>query len=195
MNRTCGSCTLCCKLVPVEQLGKRAGERCRYQSHKGCRIYATLGTISPECRLWSCQWLVDPETLGLGRPDRSHYVVDIMPDFIGAHDPDTGRVEDVQVMQVWVDPDYPEAWRDPALLRYIEHVAVTRQQATLIRFNSADALAVFAPAIMADGEWHEKRSGQPPDGSVWRNPMAPIHDRTARIAQDAATRRRDGGTG
>ena len=198
--RACGSCTLCCKLVPVETLGKAAGVRCTHQSHKGCQVYAKLAAISPECRLWSCQWLVDPdpEARTLRRPDRSHYVIDIMPDYIGARDPDTGDIRDVPVMQVWVDPDHREARRDPALLRYIEHIARTRGMATLIRFDGeGGAIAIFAPSLMADGAWHE--SGGIITGSSgsssWRNPMAAIHERTAQRAQEAAARRRDDGTG
>lgn len=82
MNRTCGDCQLCCKLLPVRAVGKGANERCRHQRFgKGCAIYHHP-SFPVECRVWSCRWLVDPEAHGLSRPDRTHYVVDIMPDFL-----------------------------------------------------------------------------------------------------------------
>ena len=41
MTRHCGGCTLCCKLIPVEELNKPAGARCKHvRTGKGCSIYA-----------------------------------------------------------------------------------------------------------------------------------------------------------
>jgi len=82
MTRQCGDCQLCCKLLPVKSLAKLAGQRCSHQKHhKGCAVYKQLGRVSPECRLWNCRWLVADDTAELSRPDRSHYVLDLMPDF------------------------------------------------------------------------------------------------------------------
>jgi hypothetical protein len=33
MDRQCGDCQLCCKLLPVRTLGKAAGQRCKHQRH------------------------------------------------------------------------------------------------------------------------------------------------------------------
>ena len=30
-------------------------------SARGCAVYVQLENVSPECRLWSCMWLVDPD--------------------------------------------------------------------------------------------------------------------------------------
>jgi len=44
--RVCGSCSLCCKLLPIPPLNKPAGKRCDYQRHgKGCTIYAPLAGL------------------------------------------------------------------------------------------------------------------------------------------------------
>lgn len=173
-GRHCGDCTLCCRLVPVERISKPANTRCRHQTRRGCAIYQHLPEVVPECRLWSCQWLVDPDAAGLHRPDRVHYVIDLMPDFIGAHDPyGTGsdEVVNVPVMQVWADPQHPHAWEgDTALWRHIEHVAATRRQATLVRIANNRAIAIFAPCLMADHQWHRKESGMAPSGT-WTNPL------------------------
>ena len=184
-GRHCGGCTLCCKLVPVEILHKVAGERCRFQSHKGCKVYRTP-RFPEECGLWSCRWLVDPDASGLRRPDRSHYVVDVMPDFIGVSDNASGAVESVAVMQVWCDPEHPDAWRDPALRRYIEHVAQAQRAATIIRFGSRRAIVVFAPCLTDDGAWHERESEAAPTGSGWQNPLDPLRARSRAMREALA---------
>lgn len=183
--RICGDCTLCCRLVPVETLGKAANTKCRHQSRRGCSIYEHLADLVPDCRLWSCQWLVDPEATELRRPDRVHYVIDIMPDFIGMQDAEQGTVKSMPVLQVWVDPDHPDAWeRDAALRRYIEHVGATRGQATLVRLGSKRGIAIFPPPLTDDGGWHRRESSEAQPATEWRNPMEEIH-RTAKAMRPA----------
>lgn len=154
-KRTCGGCTLCCKLLPVGSLGKGANTRCQHQHvGKGCAVYAQLENVSPECRLWSCMWLVDPdpEAAKLHRPDRCHYVIDILPDIARATPDDGGEPWEFLQMQVWVDPAYPEAADDPTLRAWIEHIAATRNMPALIRFGSR-AGYTLAPPSMTGGEW------------------------------------------
>src|SRR5262245_37028912 len=92
-TRHCGECTLCCKLLPVHggplingirmpsDLDKPAGERCKYQRHgKGCTVYKSY-KMPTCCRVWNCRWLVNDDTQDQSRPDRSHLVIDIVPDF------------------------------------------------------------------------------------------------------------------
>ena len=67
-GRSCGSCKLCCTLVPVQlrEGHKPSGVRCPHLTSRGCGIYAT----QPEpCAAWSCKWLFDEATAGLRRPD------------------------------------------------------------------------------------------------------------------------------
>jgi hypothetical protein len=168
--RQCGDCQLCCKLVPVHEkepwpgrkpVDKKAGQRCEHQRHhKGCVIYDNRPMC---CGLWYCRWLVNDDADELSRPDRSHYVIDVMPDFIILKDNATGAEQHVQVVQIWIDPSYPEAHRDPALRRWL----LRRAQegiAALIRFNERDAITVFAPPFDANGQWHEIVGGQPGPG-------------------------------
>jgi hypothetical protein len=158
LTRQCGDCQLCCKLLPVRSLDKGAGVRCQHQRHhKGCAVYATLGRVSPECKLWNCRWLVEDGTEGLSRPDRSHYVLDLMPDFVTFRDNATGEAQHIEVVQIWVDPKYPDAHRDPALRAYMERRA-DQGAAALVRWDNERALAVFAPALNADRQWHEVES-------------------------------------
>jgi hypothetical protein len=101
MTRQCGECTLCCKLLPVRELGKGANTTCEHAKFKkGCAVYHT--TIPHSCRLWNCRWLVEDDTADQSRPDRAGYVIDIMPDFITATDNETGERFRVEVVQIWV---------------------------------------------------------------------------------------------
>ena len=154
-KRSCGECTLCCRLVPVRELHKGAGERCQHQRHTGCRIYDKRPT---SCRFWTCRWLSADDTAELSRPDRSHYVIDAMPDYIQVMDNDTGTQVEIPVVQVWLDPKHPDAYRDPALRAYLERRAVDGY-AALIRLNARDGFSLFAPPLASDGQWHEIRHG------------------------------------
>jgi hypothetical protein len=156
-KRECGSCQLCCVLLPVEELEKPALKRCQHQKHgKGCAIY---GRHPLSCQVWSCRWLVDDEHGDLARPDRSHFVVDILPDIIRMTQPPAASREE-QVIVVWLDPAYPDAHRDEGLRRYIERFG----RPALIRTGSDDSMMLFPPSYVGDGQWHE-RGGQRADPS------------------------------
>ena len=158
MKRQCGDCQLCCKLLPVPPLQKLAGTSCRFQKfHKGCTVYHKPQMPS-ECALWNCRWLVNNDTADLPRPDRAHYVIDIMPDFITVSQDETGVKQNIQVAQVWIDPKHPDAHRDPGLRRWMFRRA-QEGIATIVRYNAKDAIVIFAPPFDSGGEWHEIVSG------------------------------------
>ena len=118
-DRQCGDCQLCCKLLPVKTLAKGAGVRCGHQrAHKGCAVYRRPG-MPAECALWVCRWLINDDAAVLRRPDRAHYVIDVVPDFVTLQEDETGKVQHIQVVQVWVDPGFPDAHRDPALRAWL----------------------------------------------------------------------------
>jgi len=184
-GRHCGGCTLCCRLLPIkaaayprERIGnavnemiaqgfakpadfagmmpefdKPAGKPCPHQRHhKGCTVYRRRPF---GCRMWSCRWLTNVDTADLRRPDRSRVVIDVMPDFVTLTT-DEGQRANIEVVQLWVDPATPDAWREPSILAYLERRAA-EGIAALIRFDSHDAVTVFAPALSQDGQWHEVR--------------------------------------
>lgn len=77
-QRACGSCSLCCRVLRVEELAKPAGRDCVHQRREGgaaggCGIYPSRPAI---CRDYRCLWLQggleDDE-----RPDRIGAVVDL----------------------------------------------------------------------------------------------------------------------
>lgn len=150
MSRKCADCQLCCRLLPVVELGKPANQKCQHQKFgAGCTIY---DRCPPSCRLWSCQWLMGGEdTESLRRPDRAHYAVDIMPDFIKLAAAD-GKVTEIPVVQVWLDPRHPQAWRDASLKAYLAKRGV-KGFAALIRRGSKEGFVMFPPAMTSNGEW------------------------------------------
>jgi hypothetical protein len=158
MRRQCGDCQLCCKLLPVRSIHKKAGERCRHQKFgKGCAVYHKPG-MPFECAVWNCRWLVNDDTADLPRPDRAHYVIDLMPDYVTHINNETGERQAIQVVQIWVDPKHPEARHDPALRRYMFRRA-QEGIAAIIRFSDRIAVAIFAPPFDAGGKWHEITRG------------------------------------
>ena len=153
-RRECGSCQSCCKLLPVPPLEKKAGERCRYQKFgKGCTVYNTR-RMPPECSIWNCRWLVGDDTADLSRPDRSNYIIDVMPDFVTVRDNQTGKTFPLEVVQVWCDPKHRDAHRDPALRAYLFRRAL-EGKAAIIRYSATDAVTLLAPPLNTDGEWLE----------------------------------------
>jgi hypothetical protein len=100
---------------------------------------------------------VGDDTAELSRPDRSHYVLDIMPDFVTLRNDETGDLQHIQVVQIWVDPRYPDAHRDPALRAYLERRGQDNV-AGLVRWDNQLGMAIFPPAMSSNGQWNEKRS-------------------------------------
>lgn len=153
--RHCGDCQLCCRLLPVRSLDKGANERCKHQRYaKGCAVYSNLIRVAPECRLWNCRWLLNDDAGDLRRPDRSHYVIDVMPEYITIGYED-GVKTTVPVVQIWLDPAYPDAHRDPALRDWLER---RKGWAGLVRTGAAEGFVIFPPNMSEDGAWHERHS-------------------------------------
>ena len=139
-----GDCQLCCRLVPVEELRKPANKRCKHQRHaKGCAIYADRPV---SCAAWSCGWLAG---FAFPRPDHCHYVVDSVTDTIAADRPGEPR-QYFDVLQVWVDPAYPDAWRCEQLMRFLE----AKRLPAIVRFDERMAFTLWPPCFGDDGAWH-----------------------------------------
>lgn len=162
-RRKCGECSLCCRLLPVRALGKEGGIKCKHQKFgKGCTVYKVLGAVAPECKLWSCRWLMDQDTADMSRPDRSHYVIDAMPDFVTLNNNETGETFHIPAIQVWCDPKYPDAHKDPALRAFLERRAAEEGACAIIRYSPKRGFVLFPPVLSHDGQWHEEH-GNPVD--------------------------------
>lgn len=143
MSRRCGDCQLCCKLLPVREINKTAGQKCQHQKFgKGCAIYERC---PPSCRLWSCAWLTGQ--FDGRRPDRSGYVIDIMPDYITLRPHDGTPENRVPITQVWLDPAKPDAWKDQDLLAHLG------KKSALLRYNSREAAVLVSPALSGLDGW------------------------------------------
>jgi hypothetical protein len=71
--RTCGECTLCCKLPRIDELEKPSWTWCKHcVIGKGCGIY---GNHPPVCKDFRCLWLDDLELPDEWRPDLVHLYV------------------------------------------------------------------------------------------------------------------------
>lgn len=158
-TRQCGDCQLCCELLPVRAVNKGAGVKCQHQQfRKGCTIHDRLWHVSPECRLWNCRWLLNDDAADLRRPDRSHYVIDIMPEYVTAGHVDgvkAGPTAQFRVVQIWVDPAHRDAHRDPALRDWLER---QKGWAGLVRYSGTEGFVIFPPNMSKDGQWHEVAS-------------------------------------
>jgi hypothetical protein len=93
-GRECGSCTLCCKVYNVIELGKAAGKWCSHCSPgRGCKIHDNLPS---ECSAFNCLWRLKSEMPVQWKPDQAKMVVTVHPKTNNLH--------------VVVDPGLPSAW-------------------------------------------------------------------------------------
>jgi hypothetical protein len=93
--RSCGDCSLCCKVMEIATLGKPPGSWCwNCKPPHGCAIYADRPL---ECRNFNCLWLVNLRLGEEWKPSRCKMVL--------VTDLDGGR------LVAHVDPRQPDAWR------------------------------------------------------------------------------------
>jgi hypothetical protein len=94
-GRSCGTCTLCCKVFEIPSLQKPAGTWCRHCAPgAGCAIHETL---PQQCREFFCLWMSDSSMPAEWKPERSKLVLTFFP----------GN----GFLYVQVDPGSPQAWR------------------------------------------------------------------------------------
>jgi hypothetical protein len=90
--RECGTCSQCCTLLEVTDVGKSANEWCKHcDAGKGCTIYDSRPQM---CRSFSCAWLqghLDDEWF----PEKAGMVLHFSQDAVN----------------VQVDPSNPDRWR------------------------------------------------------------------------------------
>lgn len=142
VKRGCGSCTLCCKLVPVVSIEKPRDTWCPHCDKKrGCKIYDDRPT---ECRLWSCLWTVDGDMREGAQPHKIHCVFDVMIDHVDCDG------EHLPVFQLWVDPAYPGAFRDPVVRREIDRLYQQTSIPTLARLGYRGVM-IYPPSMTRGG--------------------------------------------
>jgi hypothetical protein len=129
-ERTCGTCTLCCKVMGIVELEKPPDRWCAHcKPGQGCDIYETRPT---SCRTFVCGWLTDPTMPAEMRPDRTKVVL-----YADAN----GRL----VAQC--DPAQPLAWRKEPTYGLLRRWAETaRARGTLVTVVVGERLWVVTPA-------------------------------------------------
>jgi hypothetical protein len=108
-GRSCGECSLCCKLIRVDALAKPPGTWCTHcaAGRGSCRIYDNRPT---ECRDFYCAWMVSPTLGDEWRPSKCKIVL---------------RVEsDGKLIAAHVDPSDPAAWRRQPYFRTLKQFAI-----------------------------------------------------------------------
>lgn len=111
-GRSCGSCTLCCKVMGIAELKKPVGKWCPHCSPaKGCAIY---GDRPSECRAFNCGWLVDARFHEGWKPEKSKMVVT------------TGL--DGNSFEIRCDPGFPAVWRSEPFHSEIREMATAAER-------------------------------------------------------------------
>src|SRR3984893_47076 len=117
-GRSCGGCTLCCKVLGVPTLEKPRGTWCLHcERGVGCRIYESR---PGECRSFLCGWLVSDRFGPEWKPERSKIVITVTRDGNG--------------FEFQCDPGFPQAWRKVDDLEGT--VAVTGIEPPAVRGNT-----------------------------------------------------------
>lgn len=138
IERTCGTCTLCCKLFPVPPLDKPAGKWCPHVVQgRGCGIHETRPSL---CRAFDCQWI---ENLDLGpewKPEYCKFVLSIYPG--------------TNSLAVTVDPGFPANWRHEPYIRNLRRwaAAALAQGDQVLVFTGAKVTAILPDREQELGE-------------------------------------------
>ena len=102
-GRACGSCTMCCKVLHIEEFSKPAGKLCAScVAGGGCAIYAARPQV---CRDYECEWLMERSLPVALKPEKVGTILMV--------DPDTDQYQAV------CDPEKPNAWRHPLVFKHL----------------------------------------------------------------------------
>ena len=118
-GRECGTCTLCCKLIAVNDLDKAPGVWCPHCLRgKGCGIYQTRPA---ECRTFFCHWMLEKGLTPEWRPERAKFALVTSE---GGH------------MTAFVDPGFPGAWRNSPYFETLKRWSLEGARASPARLVS-----------------------------------------------------------
>lgn len=164
--KTCGTCTLCCTVMPVHEIDKPANTRCAHQRDApartiGCAIYKDRPR---SCKEWMCHWLASdwPDDM---RPDRLGVVFDVMPDMIKVNG------KEMVAMQAWVKEGLPDEIVVTQPVYAVVLAVLHAGDAILFRFHGGRAVvATMQDGKVAWGSGSEDKNygGEPTDMRIAR---------------------------
>jgi uncharacterized protein len=106
-GKSCGSCTMCCKVLEIEEFKKPPGPYCGFCiAGGGCSNYLDR---PPVCREFECLWKSDRGLSAMYRPDKVGTIL--------MEDPDNDDYLAV------CDPARPLAWRTPMVFSHLVTMA------------------------------------------------------------------------
>ena len=121
-KRSCGSCSLCCKIMEVapdikpdnhnwcrHAVCAKTGVNALVTSKGGCGIYQHRPEV---CRDYHCQWLIDDRHPDYWFPARSKIIINA-----------TINSEGKKYVSFIVDPAYPNRWREEPYFKDIKEIA------------------------------------------------------------------------
>jgi hypothetical protein len=129
-GKSCGGCTLCCKVLKITALSKPHGTWCTHcQPGVGCRVYDDR---PEECRTFLCGWLVNSQLGPEWKPDKSRLIITNAADGNG--------------LAIRCDPGYPNAWRkEPYRSQILQWAKAAKPQDGPIVVAIGNRLTVIAP--------------------------------------------------
>ena len=112
-GRSCGNCSLCCKLLSIPELEKPEATWCTHcKPGQGCSAYQQRPT---SCRVFGCSWLIDGHIEDIWYPRRSKMVLHAVQNIYG---------KPPVLLKVLVDRDFPNAWQKEPYYSKIKHLAL-----------------------------------------------------------------------
>jgi hypothetical protein len=162
-GRTCGDCSLCCKLLAIDELNKPAGSWCPHCTPgRGCTIHADRPA---ECRAFHCSWLTTPNLGPEWRPTKSKMVLYIEGER--------------NVLAVRVDPGDPGAWRREPYFRQLKEYAIAEADRLRVVVYVKNRVIVILPnkevdlGIMRPGDQLLVRETRILNGRDWTASLEP----------------------
>lgn len=156
-GRSCQDCTLCCKLLRIDELAKPRHEWCAHCAiGKGCNIYEERPA---PCRAFYCGWLINDWLGAHWQPARSRMMI---------------TAEGARLV-IHVDPGRLDAWRKEPFYSEIKKwaAAAARRRGQVILWQGKEPIAILPD--------REKRLGPIRDGQFivtteTRGPSGPVLD-------------------
>jgi hypothetical protein len=159
-GRSCGNCSLCCKLIRVDAFAKPPGTWCSHcaPGRGGCTIYHDRPT---ECQDFYCAWMTSPTLGEEWRPGKCKLVLRL----------ESGG----NLIAVHVDPSDPSAWRRQPYFHTLKQFAIkgapTKQR--VIVYIKNRVIVIFPNkevevGTMNPGDHLVVREVNGPDGPDWR---------------------------